>query len=131
MNDSSILMLILKYFMIKEYFRNSLKCIVETHVKNLEMVTYWFFKSHLSLLRNTKHEPQLSRHFGTVEMLEDISVHGFMLSFPLSIDYHSSYWCCRTCYRDVKVGFCICQQRHEGHKYFCEKGVFCSLNSIV
>lgn len=88
MNDSNILMLILKYFMIKEYFRNSLKCIVETHVKNLEMVTYWFFKSHLSLLRNIKHDPQFSRHFGTVEMLEDISVHGFYAL--LSLEYRLS-----------------------------------------
>lgn len=49
----------------------------ETYVKNLEMVTYWFLKSHLSLLRNVRNESQFSRHFGTVGMLDDISVHGF------------------------------------------------------
>lgn len=85
MNDYSILMLILKYFMIKEYFRNNLKCMFETYVKNLEMVTYWFLKSHLSLLRNIKYESQFSRHFGTVGMLEDISVHGFYAL--LSLEY--------------------------------------------
>lgn len=49
----------------------------ETYVKNLEMVT-----------RNIKYESQFSRHFGTVGMLEDISVHGFYAL--LSLEYRLS-----------------------------------------
>lgn len=52
------------------------------------MVTCWFLKSHLSLLRNIKRESQFSRHFETLGKLVDIYVHQF--SALVSLEYKLS-----------------------------------------